>query len=225
MKRVVEAEMLASASPGEAERCLSDLARINRCFGGHRILQRVFDSLVNRNDVFTVLDFGAASGDAGRAIRKRFRNARVISADISQNHLRGTPEPRIVADAFQPPFGERSVDFVLCCLLLHHFSEQEIVRLIQCLLPLCRRALVVVDLQRHVIPKAFLALTRHLFGWTELTVHDGLISVNAGFRSGDLRRLGTEAGAMRVKERCHLPWFRLSMVAQAPQETVSPSQV
>lgn len=214
MHRVVERELLESAAPDEALRSLADLVEINRWLGGHWVIQRAFASLVRRDEAFSVLDFGSASGDAGKVMRSRYPNARVISADINETHLRATPPPRVVADAFRPPFAARSVDFVLCAMLVHHFDDVQIVGLLRGLLKLCRRALVVVDLQRHAIPKAVLSLMKPVFGWTDLTVYDGRVSVNAGFQSGELKQLAQAAGGVRVKENYHLPWFRYSVIAE-----------
>jgi len=80
------------------------------------------------------------------------------------------------------------------------------------LLRFARRALIVLDLDRHPLPYLFLPLTRWLFAWSEITVHDGCIWVAASFKADELRGIGHEAGAKEAQIQRHWPWFRISMV-------------
>jgi ubiquinone/menaquinone biosynthesis C-methylase UbiE len=210
--RVVGAERLESAPPAQAERNLRDLVRINRWFGGHRVALRVLRTLVSPAEHFSLLDVGAASGDIGRAIRAKHRNATVVSLDRCPAHLRTAEPPTVAADAFALPFLEGSFDYVMCSLFLHHFSDSAAVLLLRELRRFARRALLVLDLERHPVPCAFLPLTRHLLRWSELTVHDGCLSVAAGFTPAELAQIAAQAGAEAVEVRRHRPWFRLSMV-------------
>ncbi len=210
--RVVEAERLQFALPLTAKRNLEDLARINRWFGGHRALLKVLRTLVHPLERFSVLDVGAASGDAGTLIRKTYRNAFVVSLDHQMAHLRLAAPPRLVAAASALPFIDRSFDFVLCSLLLHHFSDRCAAALIGELLRFPRRALIILDLERHSIAHSFLPLTRRLFRWSELTVDDGRKSVAAGFRVNELRYIAQQAGAKQIEILRHWPWFRISAV-------------
>jgi SAM-dependent methyltransferase len=210
--RVLKPELLDSAASESRNRNLDDIARINRWFGGHRILLRVLRDLASPRERFSVLDVGAASGDMGECIRKAFQNARVLVTDYHLAHLRNGALPRLAADAFRLPFRPGSFDFVICSSVLHHFSDEEIVDLIRKTRSLARRALIILDLERHPIPYYFLPMTRRVFGWSALTLHDGPISVAAGFRAEELATLTRAAGAGAVTVRKHRPWFRLSAV-------------
>lgn len=214
--RVLKPELLDSASPLLAERNLRDIARINRWFGGHRALLDVLTSVARPRQQFSVLDVGAGSGDMGKCIRGRFRNATVTSLDLKSHHLRGAEGPRLAADAFHLPFLPGAFDFVFCSSFLHHFPDRRVIDLIAELRRCARRALIVLDLERHRLPYHFLPLTRPLFGWGALTVHDGPVSVAAGFRPEELAFLAHAAGAAPVFVRRHWPWFRISLVVPAP---------
>jgi len=217
--RVVEQELLEFADPAAAEPNLRDLVRINRWFGGHRALLRVLKPLVSPSEQFSVLDVGAASGDMGESIRGRFRNATVISLDRSSLHLHRAEAPKVTADAFRLPFKHGSFDFVLCSSFLHHFSDSRAIELIAALRQVARRALIVLDLDRHPVARAFLPLTRWLLQWNELTVHDGTASVAAAFRPGEIAFLARAAGAVEASVRRHWPWYRLSLVIPATNGT------
>lgn len=213
--RVLGPEWLDAADTRSAERNLHELTRINRWFGGQRVLARLLNGLVRRDERFTLLDIGAASGDMGASLSPRFPGARVISLDRSFTHLRRARDPRLVADAFQLPFAAHSFDFAFCSLFLHHFTDHEVSDLLARFHAVARRALIVMDLERNPLAYYFLPATRWLFGWHDLTVHDGCVSVEAAFRKRELEHLAQRAGLSDVQVRRHYPWFRLSLVARA----------
>jgi SAM-dependent methyltransferase len=213
--RVLKPELLDSAPSELRNRNLGDIARINRWCGGHRVLLSVLRGLVNSRDKFSVLDVGAASGDMGQCIGAAFPNARVLLTDYQLAHLRNSALPRLAADAFRLPFLPATFDFVICSSILHHFPDGEVVDLIRQTRSLARRALIILDLERHSIPYYFLPMTRRIFGWSSLTLHDGPISVAAGFRAEELASLTYAAGASGATVRQHRPWFRLSAVIPA----------
>jgi ubiquinone/menaquinone biosynthesis C-methylase UbiE len=189
----------------------------------------VFEKLVHPLDRFSVLDVGAASGDAGKRIKARYRRASVVSLDHRLTHLGAAAQPRVTAEASALPFRERSFDFVLCSLLLHHFSDECAVAFVAQLRRFARQAVIVVDLERHPAAYAFLPSTRFLFNWSELTIHDGGISVAASFKEKELASIAKRAGADKALVHRHWPWFRISVVIPseaAPARSVnSPDSV
>ena len=213
--RVLKPELMDNADPVEAAVCLRDLARINRWLGGHRALVQVLRTLLKPEERFSILDVGAASGDMGGVICDHFPGARVVSLDYRASHLRLGQGLRVAANAFQLPFRPNSFDFVLCSLFLHHFSDVQAAELIAGLRRIARKAVIVLDLERHPVPYYFLPLTRRLLRWSEMTVHDGVISVAAAFRPEEIGALARAAGSTEVRVRRHLPWFRLSAIIPA----------
>jgi SAM-dependent methyltransferase len=223
--RVLKPEMLDSAPPVDAERNLRDIARINRWFGGHRALLQVMDGLAGCREIFSVLDVGAASGDMGARIHRRFPLATVTALDRRGLHLRCTKGTRVIADAFHLPFRPASFDFVFCSSFLHHFPDGVVMELIASMHRVARRALVILDLERHPLAGHFLVATRGLLRWNQLTVHDGLISVGAGFRVEEIAALARAAVPVPATVRRHWPWFRISVVVPvtSPGESSSPA--
>lgn len=199
-----------------AKEGLPDLASLNRWFGAYRILDRLLQNLVKPGESFSVLEVGAASGDMGASIRRKHPNATVVSLDRELVYLREAPPPRVLAEAFHLPFGPRSFDFVFCSLFLHHFADHEAVRLLSEFNATARRALIVLDLERHPLAYYFLPATRWLFRWTPVTVHDGQASVASGFLPHELAALARSAGLNRASVRRHRPWFRISLVSSTP---------
>src|SRR5579864_1921969 len=210
--RVLRSERLESSEPAAVERNLRDIARINRWFGGQRTLLKVLKELVKPAEHFSILDVGAASGDMCKCIMKRYPKANVVCLDRQPIHLTRAHPPKIAADGFALPFANGTFDFVMCSFLLHHFSDSEIMDLLKEMRRLTRRALIVLDLERHPWAYCFLPLTRLLFDWSDLTVHDGCISVEAAFTQEELATLGQTLHPAWATARRHFPWFRLSLV-------------
>jgi SAM-dependent methyltransferase len=212
-ERVIVPEMLDHAPPDVTQASLQDLARINRYLGGYYVLGQVFDGVVSPADAFSVLDIGAASGDMGEAIRRRYPLAEVTSLDYKGDHLTQAAGPKIVADAFRLPFRPASFDFVFSSLFLHHFSDDQVVELLRSCQSLARRAVLAIDLERGPLAYHFLPRTRWLFGWHDITINDGQISVAAALKKDELRNLAMRAGLNSARVRVHRPWSRLSLVA------------
>jgi 2-polyprenyl-3-methyl-5-hydroxy-6-metoxy-1,4-benzoquinol methylase len=175
-------------------------------------LLRVLKDLVDPAEHFSVLDVGAGSGDMGKCLTSHFPNAKEVSLDHRLVHLRDAPSPRVVADALRLPFARHAFDFVLCSSVLHHFPDCQVVDMIYTLRHFARRALLLLDLERHPLAYHFLPLTRRILGWGPMTVHDGSVSVAAAFRLEELVSLARAAGAEEVIGRRHRPWFRVSVV-------------
>ena len=102
----------------------------------------------------------------------------------------------------------------MCSLFLHHFEDEGAIQLLKGFYRVAQKALLVIDLERHVLPFLFLRATKPLFGWNHITVHDGLISVKASFRADEAKRLAELAGIAGAKITTYRPAFRWGMVAQ-----------
>ncbi|MFL6353066.1 MAG: methyltransferase domain-containing protein [Bryobacteraceae bacterium] len=217
-KRLIKPELLDHAPPDEARLNLADLVRINRNFGGHGTIRKLLAQVVANDDQFTLLDVGAASGDTARLLQRLYPRASVTSLDYNSVNLEAAPAPKLIANAFELPFLPRRFDYVLSSLFLHHFSDEQVVGLLRSFYGVARRALLVCDLERHVVSYYFLPLTKWFFGWQRITLHDGPISVRAAFRSDELMALASRAGIPDARVSVHRPAFRLSLIAEKRQD-------
>lgn len=210
--RVLKPEILDTLPDEEARASLADLIRINRHWGGHSTLGHLLRDNVKASETFSMLDVGAASGDMADCVRQWYPGGSVVSLDGIASHLKQASGLRIAADAFHLPFRRKSFDFVFCSLFLHHFTDEEIVRLLEGFGDVARRAVLVIDLERNPIAYYFLPWTKWLFRWDPVTVFDGPISVEAAFRSKELEELARRAH-LRPRMRVYRPAFRIAMTA------------
>jgi 2-polyprenyl-3-methyl-5-hydroxy-6-metoxy-1,4-benzoquinol methylase len=206
-------EKLDHAPREEALENLQDLVRVNKYFGGYATLRRIVREFVRPDEAFSLLDIGAASGDMGAALREAYPRATVTSLDRKPDHLRDAAPPKLVGDAFRLPFAEGSFDFVFSSFFLHHFSDEEVVRLLASFGDIARRAVLAIDLERGPLAYHFMPATRWLFGWHDISMHDGPVSVQAAFKREELASLAKKAGLTRARVSTHRPWARLSLVA------------
>jgi SAM-dependent methyltransferase len=215
-KRLILPELLDRLPPEQARASLHDLTRINQRWGGHSTLRALLRETVPDGQTFSILDVGAASGDMGACIRQWYPAAKVTSLDYLESHLAGSAGPKVAADAFRLPFRPASFDYVFCSLFLHHFRDEDVVRLLRDFGTVARRAVLVIDLERNPIPYYFISWSRLLLGWDPVTVHDGAISVEAAFRRKELEGLARQAGLRNPRARTFRPAFRIGLAAESP---------
>jgi ubiquinone/menaquinone biosynthesis C-methylase UbiE len=211
--RVLKPEILDTLPYDQARASLTDLVRINRQWGGHSTLYRLIAE-ANASGDFSLLDVGAASGDMGACLGRWYPDARVTSLDLNISHLARCDGDRVCGDAFRLPFQPAAFDFVFCSLFLHHFPDDEVVKLLAGFGQVARRAVLVIDLERNPIPYYFIPWTRWVFGWDPVTVNDARISVEAAFQAEELEQLAKRAGLKDPRARVYYPGFRIAMIAE-----------
>lgn len=212
--RLLVREILDDAPDEEAQQNLRELTRINRWFGGHRVLRGSLRQLYAADAAFSMLDVGAATGDVARTVKKAFPQSQVTCLDWQTRNLRFAPHPKVAGNAFALPFDDGAFDVVHCALFLHHFTDEQVVELLAKMKRCARQAVVLQDLERHPLAYYFLPATAWLLRWSSLVLHDGPISVEAAFHAEELEALARRAGLAQGQVERHWPWFRLSLVAK-----------
>ena len=204
MKRSLEREMLDQPElPASLlEDDLRNLRMINRSLGAARGVLGCLAAHIEENHLagFTLLDVGAGSGDISARIarwaRRKGVSARIVAlernpvaAQAARRLTAGWPEISVLrADGFSPPFFPGAFDFVFVSQVLHHFSEDEIVRLLRTWAGLAQRALLVSDLVRH--PLAYYGI-RLLTGFSRnvMTRTDAPLSVRRAFTPNEWQEI------------------------------------
>jgi SAM-dependent methyltransferase len=217
--RATEPESLDLGVPeAEAIKSLRDLRRVNRWLGGRRSLLAAIQPYLAEGGRF--LDVGCGSADLPAEVVARSRGAVVaVGVDLKLLHLQQAPAlvRRVVADVRALPFGPRSFDVVAVSLFLHHFDGPEVAVVLAGLSRLARRALIVNDLHRALVPWIF---ARSVFPFafeSRVSVEDGLLSIRRAFRPDELRRAFADAAMPQVRIARRFP-YRLVAVAEITAE-------
>jgi 2-polyprenyl-3-methyl-5-hydroxy-6-metoxy-1,4-benzoquinol methylase len=200
----------------ELEGALEDLTLVNHYLGnGRAVLKHLAAMNVETADEgFTVLDVATGTADIPVTIAKWARRAGIrvgitaVDLDpliINIARKRSEPYPEItlaVADGFDLPFAEKSFDYVLCSKTAHHFTDEQVLRMIKEVSRVARRGYVIVDLRRSWIAYLLIFLLTRLFSRNRLTRSDGPLSVLKAFTPEELAALASRNGTsvFRVSE-------------------------
>ena len=203
---------------------LRNLETLNRFFGGRGVVRRRIAPRLRTagpNPV-TLLDIGSGGGDLCRELvmqaRKRGSAVRLLSLDYhpqvqdcARAWCRDYPEIQFVrGDARRLPLKDRSVDLAVCTLALHHFSDEDAVRVLDEMRRVARRA-VVSDLCRGYVGYAGGWLATR-FTRNPMTRFDGPVSVQRAFTEDELRGMAVQAG-WQAPTVLREPWFRMTLVS------------
>lgn len=172
------------------DRALVELNLVNIFLGG-RSTMRAGLNIVRKNSghdhAMTILDAGAGGADVfncevgEHAIIALDRNPRICS--FLQKRKR---EATICGDALALPLKNQSVDIVHASLFLHHFTEDEIKRLLLSFSSVARQAIILNDLRRSIVAYVGIWILTRIFSRSPMVKHDGPLSVLRAFSRQDL---------------------------------------
>ncbi|MFO7672776.1 MAG: methyltransferase domain-containing protein [Lutibacter sp.] len=205
---------------------LDSLANINKWLGGNFVTLNGLKKVLKKYDKskpITMLDLGCGNGDMLREVAKFGKKAgyklTLIGIDANQHTIDYASElsvdyPEISylkQDVFSDEFQNLQYDLVLATLFLHHFNEEDIVKLLAPILKKASLGIVVNDLNRNKIAY-FLFGFLCLFIKNKMTKEDGLTSVLRAFKREDLERITQK---LHAKSTIQWKWaFRYQWIIQ-----------
>lgn len=205
---------------------LREMWRINRYLGGLLALTRqLFPLLRKTSEPRVIVDIGTGSASVmahiGRWAKRRSQNVTVYGIDISARNLSFAHENiagidnvhLIQSDAMKLPFQDQSIDYFISSLFLHHFTPDEIVKLLSYTYTSAKRGIVMNDLVRGYLPMAGFLLIMPLFARNYLTRHDGMLSIRRAYTANELLALAYEAGLNNARVVRAFP-FRITLIAE-----------
>lgn len=206
---------------------LRDLGRVNRLFGGTRVILHHLRTIARRaqSKGIEILDVATGGADIPVAIvrwaRRRGYRIRVVGVDqnphvlrVARERIREYPEISLEhRDALALPYPARSFDVVLCSLALHHFDYGDGVRLLASLDRIGRMGFIVNDLLRSWHAYALTWLAMRLFCRGRLVRHDGPLSICRAYTRSEFRKMVEAAGVGGVRMHRHA-FFRVALVKE-----------
>jgi ubiquinone/menaquinone biosynthesis C-methylase UbiE len=185
---------------------------VNRWLGGTRaVLGHVkrWSRRWNADQEVTFLDVATGSADIPLALvrwaRPRGFRVRVVGLDLhattlelAREHVNRFAEKDAITlvrgDALALPFADRSIDYVMCSMFLHHLSDADAARAVSEMVRVARRGVIVNDLRRTWFARAGIFLLT-LFA-DPVDKHDARVSVQKAW-------VRAEVEAWRE----HAPWL------------------
>ncbi len=171
---------------------LRELQTINKFLGGNSVSKKGVKYFIYDKDTeFKILDIGGGGSDILYSLKREIDNLKIYSVDLNKYscHYQKAEKGNnkiICADAFKPPFREKSFDLVHTSLFLHHFNEEEIVQLIKHFIVLAGRGVIINDLRRNILAYSGIKILTYLFSKSEFVKNDGPLSVKRAFSKNDL---------------------------------------
>jgi 2-polyprenyl-3-methyl-5-hydroxy-6-metoxy-1,4-benzoquinol methylase len=204
------AELMDAPELDEAtyQRCLHDLASVNRVTFTHRPTLRWLAQVTRGlapGATLSVLDVAYGEGDLLRAIA-RWAEKRGFVPQLSGIDL--NPRSAIAARAATPPglsidyrtgdvfdFSPTPLpDYIVTSQFTHHLADPDVIRLLGWLEAHARRGWHIADLHRHAFAYYGFPLLARLMGWHRIVRTDGTISIARAFTRLDWERLLQRAG-------------------------------
>jgi 2-polyprenyl-3-methyl-5-hydroxy-6-metoxy-1,4-benzoquinol methylase len=123
---------------------------------------------------------------------------------------------RNLFDELERTAGQPQFDIIYCTLLLHHFSDEDAIRVLAAMRQLARHAVIVDDLRRTRLGWLLAVAGCHLLSRSPVVHFDGPQSVRAAFSSQEALRMANTAGLNGATLRHHWP-ERFQLCWEAPQ--------
>jgi ubiquinone/menaquinone biosynthesis C-methylase UbiE len=201
---------------------LETLERLNR-LGGHGLMLKYMEYLLGskKANSLRVLDLATGAADVPRAIvawaRKSGTRIQVTAVDGNEEVLRSAREwcrdwPEIHlerCDLLEIPYERESFDIVLCSLALHHFTDENAVRILRKMNEIARIGFALNDLQRNWLTIWTSELLARTVMRSPIVRNDGPQSFRAAFTVRELRGMAEEAGMKNFRVKRHQGIFRM----------------
>lgn len=180
---------------------LDKIAVINQLLGGNRLTLESVKTLlkgIDKNSVITIVDVGCGNGDMLRYIADygidHDYNFNLIGIDANAFTVKHAENLSVnytnieyrCIDIFNKKFNEVTYDIVLCTLTLHHFKEDEIMKLVKQFYKNSTIGIVINDLHRSLISYRLFQMVCFVFRLNKMSREDGLVSILRGFKKQEL---------------------------------------
>jgi SAM-dependent methyltransferase len=205
MTRVLEAELLDElpASDPRAIHSRRDLRRINGIMGNVRALARCVKQFAAGRENVRLAEIGAGDGNVGIRVARTLWECELILVDrsavvVSEASQRGKVRVE-TADVFDWLESAPRVDVIIANLFLHHFEPARLRELLVRCSGHCD-CFVAAEPRRNRFAEWF-AARAGLIGCNEVTRHDAVISVRAGFSGRELSGLWPGDKTWKISER------------------------
>jgi len=202
-----ELELMDRPQPvsAELESDLENIRELNRWFGSYALISMFVGRWIKPGGRLRIVDLATGSGDIPRLIAECGRK---IGAELRIDALDRQSATLEIAQKLSVPYPEitfvegnilewrpaEPYDVVFCTLALHHFSDDDAVRVLQRCRELSHKFVLVSDLCRGW----FGALGAHFLTATlfrePMTKHDARLSIARAFSFSEMNQLAQRAG-------------------------------
>ncbi len=205
---------------------LDKIAKINTLLGGNKLTLFGVKKLIEnhpKEDEILIVDVGCGNGDMLRYLADYglknnliFKLIGLDANDFTINHARNLSVnyPNIsyrCENIFDVKFKMIPSDIVLCTLTLHHFKDDEIMKIMAVFYANANLGIVINDLHRSRLAYRLFQLVCFVFKLNTMSREDGLVSILRGFKKKELidfsKRLGFKKYIIEWKWAFRYQWI------------------
>jgi 2-polyprenyl-3-methyl-5-hydroxy-6-metoxy-1,4-benzoquinol methylase len=183
----------------EYNRCLADLAKVNKLTMTHRSTLQFLQSATARLSPgvkISVLDIAFGHGDLLRAIArwaaKRGFHATLSGIDLNPRSAAAARAATSASEHIEFLTGDvfsytprQKPDFIVTSQFTHHLTDADIVKLLRWMDERALSGWHIADLHRHALPYYGFRLLCRLMGWHHIVRYDGTVSIARSFKKSD----------------------------------------
>jgi 2-polyprenyl-3-methyl-5-hydroxy-6-metoxy-1,4-benzoquinol methylase len=184
---------------------LKELNIINSRLGGHAITISGVKQLITGKQPVSICEIGCGGGDNLFAIYNYCHRWNIpitfLGIDLSpecitfaQQQYPELPCQWICSDYAAVDFKNKKPDIIFSSLFCHHFTDEELVSMLQWKQQNSRVGFFINDLQRHWLAYYLIKYITKLFSRSYLVKNDASLSVARSFRREDWEKLFEKAG-------------------------------
>ena len=196
---------------------LKELKTINKYLGGNSTTKDGIIRLmrnINSTGKLKILDIGSGGSDNLQININECVEFQITCLDINTRTCRyiinnSKVDNVICGDAFNIPFKKSSFDIVHASLFLHHFSDNDIKKILKSCLDISKHGIIINDLQRSVLAFAGIKLLTFLFSQSIMVRNDAPLSVKRGFLKSELIKILSEikCASLILKSKWAFRWL------------------
>jgi 2-polyprenyl-3-methyl-5-hydroxy-6-metoxy-1,4-benzoquinol methylase len=183
---------------------LKELNFINTWLGGHAITMNGIKQLTNGNSKITICEIGCGGGDNLFAIHKWYKQKKIpvdfIGIDMNAECIAFAQKqyPQltcqwICSDYEKIQLTENKPNIIFSSLFCHHFTDEQLLTMLQWLKQNSRDGFFINDLHRHWLAYYLIKWLSKIFSKSPLIKNDASLSVARGFKKKEIKKLFDDA--------------------------------
>jgi SAM-dependent methyltransferase len=193
------------ALSSELERDLECIRQLNRWFGSYRLILSFIRHWIKPGALLRVVDLATGSGDIPRLIVDYSRSIGAVveidaldrqpaTLEIARKLSVGYPEISYIEADILKWCPARPHDMTLCTLALHHFSDEDAVKVLRRCSELATKFVLVSDLRRGLFLKGGIQVLTAFVFREPMVRYDARLSAARAFSFSEMRHLALRAG-------------------------------
>ncbi len=212
-KRSLEKEILDDpAVPfADIKKNMQELDFINTWLGGHKITLAGFKKICDNKKKISVCEIGSGGGDNLRVIKKycaeKNIDVELTGIDINVNcttfaaSRKENENINFITSDYAAVNFDKKPDIIFSSLFCHHFTDEQLIRMVQWMNANSTLGFFINDLHRHPLAYHSIKILSALFSKSYMVKHDAPLSVLRGFSKQEWKTILSSQ-----KDKINIEW-------------------